>query len=226
MRILELYSGTESISKEFRERGHEAFTIEIIPTFHPDLVADVMDLTIENIDEYFPNPDIVWASPPCDTYSIAACSTHRERLPDGRIIPRTEKAAMADELVIHTLNLIRSIDPDFWFMENPVGMLRRMEFMKGIPRATVTYCQYGDTRRKPTDIFSNRVFDIRWRKNCSNGDSCHDEARRGAKTGTQGLKGKVSRSVIPSEFGIDLCRQLEDLEDGIGTIQSTIIELV
>lgn len=35
---------------------------------------------------------------------------------------------------------------------------------------------------------------------CKNGDSCHQSAPRGSKTGTQGLKGSKERSVIPAEL--------------------------
>lgn len=30
-----------------------------------------------------------------------------------------------------------------------------MEWMRSLPRYTVTYCQYGDNRMKPTDIWTN-----------------------------------------------------------------------
>ena len=71
-----------------------------------------------------------------------------------------------------------------------------MNFMRELPRFTVTYCQYGDTRMKPTDIWTNHP-DPKFKPMCKNGDSCHERAPRGAKTGTQGLKGAKDRSVIP-----------------------------
>ena len=65
-------------------------------------------------------------------------------------------------------------------------------------RNTVTYCQYGDTRMKPTDIWSN----TQWvsKPICKNGAPCHVRAPRGAKTGTQGLDGAIERSRIPKQF--------------------------
>lgn len=45
--------------------------------------------------------------------------------------------------------------------------------------------------------------DVMWpsfKPPCRNGDPCHDPAPRGAKTGTQGLKGAVDRSRIPREL--------------------------
>jgi hypothetical protein len=45
---------------------------------------------------------------------------------------------------------------------------------------------------------------------CKNGDSCHVSAPRGAKTGTQGLKGSKERSVIPAALCahiVDICEE-------------------
>lgn len=71
-----------------------------------------------------------------------------------------------------------------------------MDFMSGLRRFTVTYCQYGDTRMKPTDIWTNHPAP-EFRPPCHNGDPCHIPAPRGAKTGTQGLSGSKERSRIP-----------------------------
>ncbi len=40
-----------------------------------------------------------------------------------------------------------------------------------------------------------------------NGDPCHEKAPRGSKTGTQGLRGAVQRSIIPEE----LCLHIADI---------------
>ena len=75
--------------------------------------------------------------------------------------------------------------------------MRKTEWMQGIPRYTVTYCQYGDKRMKPTDIWTNHPMPG-FLPPCKNGDSCHEPAPRGAKTGTQGIKGTRDRSRIPA----------------------------
>lgn len=86
------------------------------------------------------------------------------------------------------------------------GGLRKMRFMQGLPRYTLTYCQYGDTRQKPTDIFTNHPNPM-FKAPCKSGDSCHEAAPRGSKTGTQGLKNHVLRSVIPD----GLCNHIVDI---------------
>ena len=75
--------------------------------------------------------------------------------------------------------------------------------MKNIARYTVTYCQYGDTRMKPTDIWTNHP-NPQFVPRCKNGDNCHDAAPRGSKTGTQGLANAMAIAVIP----INLCRHI------------------
>ena len=86
-----------------------------------------------------------------------------------------------------------------------------MDFMNGLPRYTITYCQYGDTRMKPTDIWTNHP-NPQFKHPCHNGDPCHVSAPRGAKTGTQGLKGSVERSRIPIEFCKHIAKICEDAD--------------
>lgn len=81
-----------------------------------------------------------------------------------------------------------------------------MEWMRSLPKYTVTYCQYGDNRMKPTDIWTNHPAPD-FLPMCHNGDSCHVAAPRGSKTGTQGLKGSRERSVIPQK----LCEHIVDI---------------
>lgn len=84
-----------------------------------------------------------------------------------------------------------------------------MEFMKDIKCYTITYCQYGDNRMKPTDIFTNYP-DPNFKPPCHNGDSCHQSAPRGSATGTQGIKGSKERSKIPDQFCdyiVELCER-------------------
>lgn len=81
-----------------------------------------------------------------------------------------------------------------------------MDFMNGLPRYTVTYCQYGDNRMKPTDIWTNHP-NPQFKPMCRKGDPCHVRAPRGSRTGTQGLKGSVERSRIPKE----LCEHIVDI---------------
>ena len=105
--------------------------------------------------------------------------------------------------------------PLIYFIENPRGGMRKMEWMQNRPRYTVTYCQYEldkpveERRMKPTDIWTNHP-DPKFKPMCKNGDPCHASAPRGAKTGTQGLKGSRERSVIPPMLCEHIVKICED----------------
>ena len=203
MKILELFAGSRSVGKAAEELGHEVFSVDINDFDGIDLVQDIEFLTPDMIPF---TPDLIWASPPCTTYSIAAISHHRDM---GK--PKTDFAAKSDRLVINTLKIIKHFDCTY-YIENPRGYMRKMDFMQGIPRTTVTYCSYGDSRMKPTDIWSNNIYSIfntdGWQPKpmCYNGNiKCqHEPAPRGSKTGTQGKKNNYERSKIPSE----LCKEI------------------
>lgn len=185
------------MEKHLNGGGHEVFSIEWDKRFdNIDLYADIGKVTADDIIERFGRPDVIWASPDCTTYSIAAISHHRRKEEDGNLAPVSDYAKFCDAVNHHVLDLIKELNPKFFFIENPRGGLRKMRFMRDLPRYTVTYCQYGDTRMKPTDIFTNHPYPD-FKPPCHNGDPCHVAAPRGAKTGTQGLKGHIQRSIIP-----------------------------
>lgn len=209
MKVLELFAGTRSVSKAFEARGHEVFSIEWDRSFPDiDLYADVGEITAEDIIKSFGRPDVIWASPDCTTYSVAAISKHRTKGKEtGNLYPISEYASFCDRVNAHVISLIQELNPRYWFIENPRGGLRKMDFMRGLPRYTVTYCQYGDIRMKPTDIWTNHP-DPQFKPPCHYGDPCHVPAPRGSRTGTQGLKGAREKAVIPPalcEHIVDIC---------------------
>lgn len=196
LKTLELFCGTKSFSKIAKEYGCLIRTIDIDRKFNPDICMDIMELNA------IIDPDIVWASPPCQCFSVASISTHWKGGKEA-YMPKTEKCKEAIRLLEHTIMLIADAKPRYWFIENPRGVMRKViekifvQYPIGdYKRVTITYCQYGDTRMKPTDIWTN-LMEWQPRPMCHNGDKCHQEARRGAKTGTQGLKGNMERSIIP-----------------------------
>ena len=205
MKLLELYAGSRSVGKVAENLGFEVFSVDVKGFDGIDLVQDIEFLTTDMIPF---KPDVIWASPPCTTYSMAAISHHR----DGQE-PKTDFAAKSDRLVKNTLKIIKEFDC-IYFMENPRAMLRKMDFMRGVPKTTITYCKYGDIRMKPTDIFSNNIANLfnpnGWipRPMCWNGNkNCHHEAApRGSRTGTQGLKGNYERSKIPEQLCIEILK--------------------
>ena len=211
MKVLELFAGTRSIGKAFEARGHQVYSVEWDKNFENiSLYADIGTLTADDIIKLCGGkPNVIWASFDCTTYSIAGISHHRKKEPSGNLAPVSEYAKFCDKVNKHVLELIQILEPKYWFIENPVGGLRKMDFMQGLPRYKITYCQYGDNRMKPTDIFTNHP-NPRFLPPCHNGDSCHDPAPRGSNTGTQGLKNSKERSRIPAklcEHIVEICEE-------------------
>ena len=197
MKVLELFAGSRSIGKVADSLDYKVFSSDLNNFKNIDYVIDILDFDINKIPF---KPDLIWASPPCTSYSIAAISHHR---PHDK--PLSDFAVKSDLIIKRTLEIIKELNPEFWYIENPRGMLRKQSFMKGIPRTTIWYCTYGDNRAKPTDIWTNNLRSIfnpdGWnpKPECHNGNkNCHHEAApRGSKTGTQGVKGNYNRSIIP-----------------------------
>lgn len=211
MKMLELFCGTRSMSKAFEKRGHETFSVDWDNSFKDvSLYADIGALTSSEIISKFGKPDVIWASPDCTTFSIAGISHHRRKdLSTGVLLPISKYAKKCDAIDQHVMSLIKELNPKYFFIENPRGGMRKMPWLKDIPRYTVTYCQYGDFRMKPTDIWTNYP-NPDFKQPCHNGDSCHVSAPRGSRTGTQGIKGAKLRSVIPYQLCdhiVDICEK-------------------
>lgn len=197
MKTVEIFAGTKSFSKVAETIGYETWTTDFNEKFECDHTGDVLDYETQKIIfEQVKKAKIIWMSPVCTTWSLAAGNTHWTEFRQ----PRTKKA----EDAVNMMMFCRFIADycakhnKIFFIENPNG--RAVWIMDNQYMKRLWYCQYGDTRAKPTNIWTNLK---NWEpKTCFNGnpDCGHERAPRGSKTGTQGLKGNMERSVIPEQL--------------------------
>jgi len=198
MKILELFSGTESFSKVARARGHEVFTIDNNPKFKPDLCIDILKFNKTMLPKGF-KPDVIWASPPCETFSLSGNSYYFG-------YPTTSKSYIGLALAYRCLEIIRELKSKYWIIENPRAGLRTVWFMKPLEKTTASYCQYGMKNMKPTDLWNNFEFKA---KCCKNRMDCHESAPRGSRTGTQGEKSTEVRGIIPKDLCLEIINFIE-----------------
>jgi len=191
-KMLDLFSGLGGASEAMREDDKwEVITVDFEERFEPDICEDVLNLGPNDFEGEF---DLVWASPPCPCFSMMTVGHYWKDYP----IPNERKTVDSIRLVFHTLYLIGQLNLEYWYLENPMGILRKI---LGKPTGIITQCQYGEDRMKPTDLWGKHPLSMTY-KRCKNGDSCHDKASRGTHdSGTQDKdKTSAERSKIPYEL--------------------------
>lgn len=182
-------------------------TVDNEPRMKADLTMDILDLTPDELPLEYRKPDVVWASPPCKKFTVLT-AYHNWRKEKCGYVPTSTGAIESLELVNWTFALIDTLSPRYWFMENPRAMLRKMTIMKGRCRRTVTYCQYGESYQKPTDIWTNCLH---WRpkRPCGPGSPCHEAVPRGSSKGVQGLSNSKRKGRIPTLLAEEIVRACE-----------------
>ena len=151
-RLLELFSGTGSVGKVFRAHGWEVVSVDCDPKMQPTIVADITTFNYRILGGRF---DALWASPPCQMYSIARSKAKTPRDLEG-----------SDRLVQKVKDMIDLCQPIFWAWENPQsGLLKGRRVVEGIPYVDVDYCMFSWPYRKRTRIWTNATGQ-RWTKLC------------------------------------------------------------
>ncbi len=142
--VIDLFSGLGGFSQSFVDRGHNVVRIDNEPSLAHvphTTIADVLALTFWDLPDAV---DIVLASPPCTHFSCAAGWRYWK---NGFPSPEVEESV---KLVKYTLALINGIDPKYWVLENPRGMLRKVI---GPPVVTTWWGSWGMPYLKPTDLW-------------------------------------------------------------------------
>ena len=171
MRVLELFSGTHSIGKVCSERGYEVISLDLQDA---DINIDILewDYTIYPVG-YF---DIIWASPPCATFSNLCVGNIGRRLKSINMeiytreimIERQENIGLP--ILNKTKEIINYFQQEIFFIENQ-HTSRMKNYMNEYDYYDVDYCMYSDFGyKKRTRIWTNlKNFNPKLcNKNCGN----------------------------------------------------------
>ena len=216
MRVIDLFSGLGGFSQAFLDRGHDVLRIDFDDKFREvpnTMVKDIMELEPSELGSFAYDIDIITSSPPCNCFSTLALSTFWE---NGR--PKDPRTIDAIALVKRSITLIERLEPKFWVIENPTGMLRHVI---GPPQVLTWWCAWYSNKdpivhilngkpKKPTHLWG-LLPTIKWPKEPKD---CI-KAPRGSKTGIQSKNTTPEiRSLIPYNFSLALCKSIESSKGG------------
>lgn len=152
MKVLELFSGTGSVTKVCDSLGYEVISVDISDKFSkPTFKCSILDFDYKKYEPgYF---DIIWASPPCATFSnLQTCWLGRGKTRES-INENIQKIGLP--LLRKTEEIIDYLQPKYYFIENP--QTGRMKEYITRPFYDVDYCRYTNWGyKKRTRIWTNR----------------------------------------------------------------------
>jgi len=153
VKVLELFSGTHSVGKVATEMGWEVVSLDLQ---NADININILNW---NYMEFKQNEfDIIWASPPFDTFSSIKKTHIGRKNKYGKIITSSDIQSDIDNIglpILHkTLEIILYFNPKYYFIENPQSS--SMKQYIDLPFYDVDYCQYANWGyRKRTRVWTN-----------------------------------------------------------------------
>ena len=156
MKVLVLFSGTKSIEKVYPSTD-DIRGLDFDNKFKPFYNVDILTW---NYKKVFKNwiPDYIHGSPVCKEFSNIKHGFNRD-LGLGKL------------LLLKTLEIIeyvKRINPNLKFtIENPKGLMRKLDVMKKYNMITTSYCKYDFPYKKETDFWFGG-FELKLRCKCRN----------------------------------------------------------
>ena len=216
--VLDLFCGLGGFSAAFEDSDRWAVTtVDIEARFDPDIQADVFDLRPSDFDREF---NVVVAGHPC---TLMSTSGNHDEWDMDEHEPVGNRAADHTAMAFHTVGLIRGLNPDYWFLENPRH--GRMTWLLGEPTGCVTYCQYGTDYMKPTGLWGNHP-PMNYQR-CRHGDGCHDSNTKNDGTSAIASMRSLShaeRSKVPYDLSASIRDACERALDGDAPTDTTLAE--
>ena len=155
---IDLFSGAGGWNQAFDRQLWDVIEIDSDPEMFPTICRDIFDID----PSYLPkNPDVILASPPCQKFSNTSITLNWKKR-----AMKNPNVVLAVGLVAKTLDIIYKLQPRYWILENPSGMLRNVlgkpvqqtyfrswERLPGEPTPNL----------KPTDLWGN-IPEMEWPK--------------------------------------------------------------
>jgi hypothetical protein len=137
MKLLELFSGTKSVGKVAENLGYEVISLDLKDA---DINCNILDWDYKVYPTgYF---DVIWASPPCNTFSaMRNCWIGRNGFTKQKIKEDIDNIGLP--ILRKTEEIINYFQPNFYFIENPqTGRMKT--YIQDKPYYDVDYCKYSD----------------------------------------------------------------------------------
>jgi site-specific DNA-cytosine methylase len=160
MNCLELFSGTGSVGRELKARGHKVTSLDLKGA---DINCDILNWNYKDsfIEGEF---DYIHASPPCETFSLLRRSWIGRKIKAHGDTIITPEILLKDEIEIGVvilnklLEIIDYFKPTYFTIENPQNGNMKKYMPIDIKYSDVNYCMYGFTYAKKTRIWNNFGF--------------------------------------------------------------------
>jgi len=212
MKVLELFAGTGSVGKIAKQNGWEVVSLDLKGA---DINTNILDWDYKK--DYKPGDfDIIWASPPCHTFSGLRRTWIGRKLKchNGEVCSAELLDKDMEEQGLPILRkaeeIIDYFQPKTWFIENPEsGKMKK--YITDRPHHVVDYCRYADWGyKKPTRIWSNVGEFVPKRCDCKERGLLVNNKNHPVKIGCKGKDRTTlkERYRIPPDLVIDLFKNL------------------